>query len=56
MRNYVLKINVSGEWKYFRSYEIKEHAEDNFEMYKYLFDIVLFENDKVIKRFEMAKE
>lgn len=56
MRMYVLKIKIEDEWKYFRSYEIKEHAEENFEMYKYLFDIVLFNGTEIVKRFERAKE
>ncbi len=56
MRNYVLKIKVDDTWKYFRAYEIKENALHNFEIYKHLFDIVLFENDTIIKRYERAKE
>jgi hypothetical protein len=56
MRKFVLKIKVDTEWKYFRSYEVEQHAIDNFEMYKYIFDIVLFDGDKVIKRYERAKE
>ena len=56
MRMYVLKIKIEDEWKYFRSYDIEQHAMDNFEMYKYLFDIVMFDGDKVVKRYERAKE
>ena len=56
MRNYVLKILVNQEWKYFRSYEIESHALEKFEIYKYLFDIVMFEGGTIVKRFERAKE
>lgn len=56
MRTYVIKIKIDSEWKYFRSYDIEQHALEKFDLYKELFDVVLFDNGKIVKRFEKAKE
>ena len=56
MGNYVLKIKIEDEWRFFRGYEIKEHAVEKYNEFKEIFDIALFDGERIIKQMLHGRE
>lgn len=55
-KRYTLKIMIGDEWKYYRSYTIKEHAIDKYNEMKHTFDVALLEDENLIKQCTHGKE